>query len=103
MSEQEVRRAGVMARVQEGTLKLVSAAELLDLSYRQTERVWQRYREQGAKGLVHGNAGRRSNQAKPKKFRQQVLKLVRDEYGGEIGQRLGATLAAGKFQQDHGL
>src|SRR5205085_11056859 len=103
MSEREVRRAGVMARVKEGTLKLVSAAEMLGLSYRQSKRVWQRYRRQGAVGMVHGNAGRRSNQAKPPKFRQRVLRLVRELYSGEEGQQLGPTLAAEHLQEDHGL
>ena len=58
--EKEVRRAGVLARVKEGELKLVSAAEIVELSYRQTKRLWRRYRREGAQGLVHGNAGRRS-------------------------------------------
>jgi hypothetical protein len=37
------------------------------VSYRQTKRLWKRYRKEGAAGLVHGSAGRISNRAKPKK------------------------------------
>ena len=103
MSEKEVRRAGVLARVKEGKLKVVSAAEILGLSYRQTKRLWRRFRRRGAVGLVHGNAGRRSNQAKPKEYRQRVLQVVREQYGGEEGQRLGPTLAAEHLQEDHRL
>ena len=103
MSEKEVRRAGVLARVKEGKLKLVSAAEILGISYRQTKRLWRRYRRRGAVGLVHGNAGRRSNQAKPKEYRQRVLQVVREQYGGEEGPRLGPTLAAEHLQEDHRL
>lgn len=103
MSEKEVRRAGVMARVQEGNLKLVSAAEILSLSYRQTKRLWQRYRERGAAGLVHGNAGRRSNRAKPRKFRERALHLVREHYSGEVDQRLGPKLASEHLEAEHGL
>jgi hypothetical protein len=44
--------------------------------------------------LVHGNTGRRSNQSKPEKFRQKVLRLVRAKYSGEMDQRFGPTLAA---------
>jgi len=103
MSEKEVRRAGVLARVKEGTLKLVSAAEMLDLSYRQTKRLWRRYQSKGAKGLIHGNAGRRSNQAKPKDVRQRALGLVREDYSGDEATRFGPTLAAEHLRQDHGI
>ncbi len=103
MSEKEVGRAGVLARVKEGNLKLVSAAKILDLSYRQTKRLWQRYRQRGAAGLVHGNAGRRSNQAKPKEFREKVLRLVREHYSGEVGQRLGPKLASEHLQEEQRL
>ena len=103
MSEKEVRRAGVLARVKEGKLKLVSAGEMLAVSYRQAKRLWQRYQRGGPQGLVHGNAGRRSNQAKPKEFRQRILRLVREHYGGDGGQRLGPTLAAEHLEEDHGL
>ncbi len=61
-----------------------------------------RYRQQGATGLVHGNAGRRSNRARPAKFREQVLELVRREYQGP-GEAFGPTLAAEHFEQDHHL
>lgn len=94
MSVKEVGRAGVMARVKEGQLKLVSATQMLRVSYRQAKRLWKRYRAKGAVGLVHGNAGRRSNQSKPAEFRAKVLGLVREKYSGKVGQRLGPTLTA---------
>jgi hypothetical protein len=56
MSSKEMRRAGILARVQSGELKLVNAAVMMGLSYRQ--RMAKRYREEGAKGLKHGSAGR---------------------------------------------
>ena len=40
-----------MARVESGELKLVDAAQLLRVSYRQAKRLGKRYREQGALGL----------------------------------------------------
>jgi hypothetical protein len=66
----------------------------MEVSYRQAKRLWKRYRAPGAKGLVHGNAGRVSNRAKPKSLRRRVLGLVRKKYGGEVGERFGPTLAA---------
>jgi transposase len=103
MSEEEVRRAGVLKRVKGGELTQVEAAEMLGLSYRQLKRIYVRYRESGPKGLVHGNAGKPSNRARPAKERERVLKIVRKEYGGAPGERLGPTLAAEHLEEDYGI
>jgi len=103
MSEREVRRAGVLGRVKAGELSQKEAASILRLSYRQVKRLYRRYEAEGAEGLVHGNVGRRSNHAKSEAFRQRVLKIVREQYGGEPGERLGPTLAAEHLGEDHGL
>ena len=103
MSEDEVRRAGVLQRVGRGELKQSEAAELLGLSYRQTKRLQKRYREQGAQGLVHRNAGRRSHHGKPEGLRKKALQLVREYYSGAPGERFGPTLAAEHLKQEHGL
>lgn len=94
MSKEELRRVEVLARVASVELHLVDAARMLGLSYRQTKRIWQRYRREGAMGLQHRGAGQESNRAKPRKFRERVLGLVRKKYSGEIGERFGPTLAA---------
>lgn len=103
MSDREVRRAEVLSRVASGDLRLWQAAEVLGLGYRQGKRLWKRYRKKGAKGLVHGNADRRSNRSKPEEFRRKVLALVRKKYGVEEGQRFGPTLAAEHLEGDDGL
>lgn len=103
MSRRELRRVEVLARVQAGELKLVNAAELIGVSYRQGKRLWKRYREEGPEGLQHRSAGRASNRAKPKQWREKVLRLVRKKYGGEPGKRFGPTLAAEHLETDDGL
>jgi transposase len=103
MSEWELRRAEVLARVKAGELGLRNAAELMAVSYRQGRRLWKRYGEQGAKGLQHRSAGRRSQRAKAAGFREKVLRLVRRKYGGEVGERFGPTLAAEHLESDEGL
>ena len=80
MSDKELRRGEVLGRVKRGELKLTEAAQLLEISYRQTKRMWRRYATGGTKGLRHGNVGRVSNRAKPVEFRKQVLQLVREHY-----------------------
>src|SRR6202140_5269120 len=103
MSTRELRRAEVLGRVKSQTLRLVDAAKMLELSYRQAKRLWQRYREEGAKGLQHRSAGRSSNRAKPKKFRQKVLQLIREKYSGTEQERFGPTLAAEHLADEDGL
>src|SRR5260370_36217559 len=94
MREREMRRAAVLAQVKSGAWTLVEGAERMELSYRQAKRLWKRYRSQGARGLVHGSAGRTSNRAQPKKMRTKVVRLIREKYSGEVGKRFGPTLAA---------
>ena len=103
MSEKELRRVEVLSRVRAGELKLVDGAERMGVSYRQGKRLWKRYREEGAEGLQHRSAGRESNRAMPKKFREQVLGRVRKKYSGEEGKRFGPTLAAEHLEADDGL
>jgi transposase len=103
MNEEEVRRGGVLSRVEAGELKQTEAAEMLGISYRQLKRLYVRYRQQGAAGLVHGNAGRPSNHARPDKERERVLDLVRAHYSGGPEERFGPTLAAEHLAEEHGL
>ena len=103
MSTRELRRAEVLARVKSQTLRLVDAAKMLELSYRQTKRLWKRYRGEGAKGLQHRSAGRGSNRAKPEKFRRKVLQLIREKYSGTEQERFGPTLAAEHLADEDGL
>jgi transposase len=103
MSRRELRRVGVFTRVESGDLKLKNAAEILGLSYRQSKRLWKRYRAEGSEGLKHRSAGRESNRRKPKKLRDRVLQLVRRKYWGEQGERFGPTLAAEHLASDDHL
>jgi hypothetical protein len=65
------------------------------VSYRQAKRLWKQwYQEEGAAGLKHRSAGRRSNRAYAERFRRKVLGRVREKYGGPVGERFGPTLAA---------
>jgi len=93
----------VLARVSSKELKVVDAASLMGVSYRQAKRLWKRYREEGAKGLRHRSAGRASARAKPARFRRRVIQLVREKYGAGEGERLGPTLAAEHLASEDGM
>lgn len=103
MSSQELQRVEVLGRVKSKALKLVNAAEILQLSYRQTKRLWKRYQQEGAEGLKHGNAGRVSNRAKPEKVRRKALRLIKQKYSGTVDERFGPTLAAQHLAEEDGI
>jgi transposase len=92
-----------MERVKAGSLKLGSAAQLLGVSYRQAKRIYRRYRAEGATGLTHRSAGRRSNRATASKIRKRALALVREKYSGAIDERFGPTLAAEHLASEDGV
>ena len=98
LSRKELSRVEVMGRVKACNLRLREAAELLELSYRQSKRIWARYREGGAKALQHGNCGRVSNRAYTTKLRAAVLRQVKARY-----EDFGPTLAAEHLASDDGL
>lgn len=95
MSEKERRRMGVLSRVKARLMTLKSAADLLRLGYRQTKRVWKRYREQGDAGLVHQGRGRASNRRLDSTVRRNAIALCRTRYAG-----FGPTLAAEHLAED---
>src|ERR1700758_4610554 len=103
MSQRELRRVEVLARVKSKELQVTDAARLLRVSYRQAKRLWKRYREEGAGGLQHRSVGRASNHAHPSKFRRRVLDLVREKYGGPVEKRFGPTLTAEHLEAEDGL
>jgi transposase len=103
MSTRELTRAGVLARVAAGTLTLRSAATVMRVSYRQAKRLYRRYRREGARGLKHRSAGRRSNAAWDKETRARILALVREKYSGTVEERFGPTLAAEHLASEDGV
>ena len=103
MSPRELERVEVMGRVAKSGLKLVDAAVILQLSYRQVKRLWRRYQQVGRKGLKHGNVGQVSNRGKPLKLRRQVLNLIKKKYSGSEEERFGPTLAAEHLAEEDGI
>jgi transposase len=103
MSRRELRRVEVLARVRSKQLRIVDASRLMQVSYRQSKRLWRRYRDEGAAGLKHRSAGRPSPRAHDAKFRKKVLQLVREKYSGPVGERFGPTLAAEHLASEDGL
>jgi len=89
MSRKERRRLELMYQVKGKIMTLKKASELLGLSYRQSKRIWRRYRIFGDAGLVHRLRGRPSMRSRSKEFQARVLELYRDKY-----RDFGPTLAS---------
>ena len=97
MSPQERRRLELMARVRDQQLTLVQVAEVLPLSYRQTKRLWRRYRTEGDAGLVHRLRGRGSSRGIAPDKRRAILQLYQLCYAD-----FGPTLAAEQLAKRDG-
>ena len=95
MSAKERKRLPVFDRVREEQMGLGDAAVRLEISYRQCCRSYKRYREKGAKGLIHRSRGRRSNRAKPEEFRREVLRRYDEKY-----EEFGPTFVAEKLAEE---
>src|ERR1051325_6703516 len=95
MSRKERNTLSVFARVKAHSLNLRQAAELLQVSYRQCLRRYQRFLSLGDKGLVHRARGKPSNRAKHAKLKQAILARYRQRYPD-----FGPTLAAEKLAKE---
>lgn len=97
MSTKELTRLEVMQRLKDKRLVQKEAALLLGLSVRQVKRLWQRYKQQAAKGLVSQRRGKTSNHHLAARVVQQALNLIKKKYAD-----FGPTLAHEKLQEiDH--
>jgi len=103
MSARELQRVEILGRVKAGTLRVIEAAKVLGVSYRQAKRLWRRYREGGATALRHRHAGQPSNRGTVATTRHRVLALIRQKYAGDVASRFGPTLVAEHLASEDGL
>jgi transposase len=98
VSMRELERIKIFAAVAEHRLKVVQAAERLDLCERQVSRLVRRYETSGPAGLVSGRRGQPSNRELPVDVRARAIALVRERYAD-----FGPTLACEKLRECHGM
>jgi hypothetical protein len=102
MSRKERARLTVMVGVKKKEMTLVQAAELMAVGYRQSRRIWKRYRADGDAGLVHRLRGPPSVRRKPPALRAQVLARYAEERCADFGPTLMAEhLLTEKLVVDH--
>ena len=92
MSKRDLQRIEVLTEVLAGRRTTESAAAVMGLSVRQTQRLLTRYRDGGGAALIHGARGRPASNSLSVGVRDYVLELVRQNY-----RDFGPTLAARGF------
>jgi transposase len=87
------QRLYVLNHVLAQELTVEAAAQVLELSIRQTRRLVERYRSAGVGGLVHGNRGRVPANRLDDATRARVVELAQTTYAGFNPVHLAETLA----------
>jgi transposase len=96
MSQEDLRRLGVIHKVTDKRVTQVEAAGMLDLSDRQIRRIIARVQEDGDKGIIHASRGQPSHNATDPKIKKRAINLCKETYEG-----FGPTLASEKlFERD---
>ena len=73
MSKKERQRYHLLKLVIEGSITLKEASTIMTLSYRQSKRLKKKFLEGGAKGIIHGNRGKRSSNKLSEEVREKIL------------------------------
>ena len=77
LTMKDEKRLDVIQRVYRSELKVIEAAQILNISERQFYRVKARVKNAGTEGMVHGNCGRSCRRTLKGKTLKQSLELVR--------------------------
>src|SRR3569832_1693861 len=98
MTLNEADRLAVVKRIQNKELNIGDGARELGISSRQMTRVWRRFKERGARGLLSLKKGKPRPNKTPNLVRQKALKLIKKMYWD-----YGPTLASEKLEEKHNL
>ena len=98
MSMREADRLKTIQAVVDRMARVGQAAQKLGLSWRQLERLIQRYKQDGVAGLVSRKRGQPSNHQLAPGIAERALGLIRERYPD-----FGPTLACEKLTERHGL
>lgn len=93
LSKRELKRILVLERVASGSMSCSEAALSLGLTPRQVRRLREKYATEGAKGLIHGNRGRKPSHALSEELRSLVAKLYEEKYSDSNFTHCGELLA----------
>ena len=98
MSERELNRIEVLSQVTQGRMTASSAADVLNLSRRQVQRLLKTFQSNGAAAIRHKARGRTSNNRIDPAIQDYAVSLVKERYVD-----FGPTFAAEKLAESHDL
>ena len=98
MSKRDIRRAQILALVEDGKRSLKDAAVILGVSYRQAKRIYRRYRDEGSEGIVHRSVGKPSPRRIEDAIQKKIVDLYREKYSD-----FGPTFAVEKLAERDGV
>ena len=98
MSEKEIDRLRILHRVTDRQLTQVYGAKLLGITDRQVRNLLYKIREEGDKGIVHGNRGRRAANKMSTEMEERIGMIVERKYPD-----FGPTLASEKLFELDGI
>lgn len=96
MSEKEIKKTEMMNQLAEKQITQRIAAERLGISVRQVKRLWSKYQDQGAEGLINKSRGKPSHNQLDEEIKKKVVELVLERY-----RDFGPTLATEKLVEIH--
>lgn len=80
MKPKELKRLEVIKKIESGIISQKAGAGILRLSTRQVRRLEKKVKEEGDKGIIHGNRGRKSKRRLKRGIRERIIELRRKKY-----------------------
>jgi hypothetical protein len=99
MTQTDRDRLVTLKKAKKKLITQVAAAEELDLSIRQVQRLLCALKEQGDKAVIHGLRGQPSNHRIEEKLEQEAVKIL----STPVYEGFGPTLAAEYLAEKHGI
>lgn len=98
MSIKEIKRCETLKMADEKRLTQREGANRLHVTERHFRRLLQRYRMQGAEGIISGHRGKPSNNSMKEEKREKIRKRIKEDYPD-----FGPTLASEKLLERNGI
>ena len=97
MTTEEAERFRLLKNHANNMISLVEISNILDLSYRQTKRLWKKFRIHGAKGLISKKRNNK-NHSLNCNLEQTIFSIIEQRYHD-----YGPTLISEKLEENHNI
>ena len=96
MSQTELKRLHIIRKIIDKAISQIQAADILGLCVRQVQRMIERVKIEGDKGLVHKSRGKPSNNRTDERIKTKAMMLYQTKYPD-----FGPTLGSEKLMERH--